>query len=183
MSQLNRLDVIPNGTRIGPPHEVFERLPRDLDHHRLQIAEAFARILILLAGRELNGERLAIISPVREPGRVIENVPRRDEVQPWIGKIRLDVYFVNGVSRFITPFSHSFATAYAKTGFVLEHAAKTGVGIDRLVRAGVFHSESSSPGELAIANDRNRHAGHLRVLEPLGNRRLPRGDHARRPAT
>ena len=37
--------------------------------------------------------------------------------------MRRVVYFVSGVSRSSTPFSHSFRTPYAKTGLVSEHAA------------------------------------------------------------
>src|SRR5262245_3005228 len=53
---------------------------------------------------------------------------------------------------------------------------KRGVDVDRLVRACVLDAECAPPRELAVANDRDRHGGHLGLLEPLRNACLPRGD-------
>ena len=50
------------------------------------------------------------------------------------------------------------------------------VVVHRFVRARVLDAERAPPRELAVANDRDRHGGHLGFLEPCRNSGLPPGN-------
>lgn len=100
------------------------------------------------------------LSPVGKPRRVIQHMPRGDQLDARIRGDAPLVYRVSGVSRSSRPRSTSFITPKAKTGLVLEHAANT-----ESPSTGAFIPVSLTPN----ARRQARRPSRTMAIEAAGN--------------
>jgi hypothetical protein len=181
------------GIKVGPPdvtaalhgernehgfgHVVVQRLARDLLDDLRQIDETFTGIAEAFAGREMNGERLAIWPPVGEASSMAQDNSRGDFVETRVAlDVRVGKIFGERRVEVELALVHEFENAVGEYGFAERGSFEDGVFGYRLAGFCISQAEGMQPVAFAVTNQGHREAGHGAVLQQFGDLFLQRCD-------